>query len=433
MARVSTIFVFDLNQKSPKPHPSDEEIQDAKLLYYYPEYREVEERRSHFGLIEGLIGLLGTFTTHKIDFLRTKLFTTTISEWCKDVYLVVCFKNENLPTSEMGEYSHHWKNFMTKVVLENAKHIFELLYGPLYAFLEPSSESTEGLERLRLTFDEILPPFITKAGGDSLHILNSWEASYKSQANAACTLDAQTLIEDLCTRFDAVKGFLFICDKQLIHSSLDMDDMLLLYTYLLKHQGRICKNQEFCLDRTVKVKGDVQILDSEAGTPFGPRIHLKGNHYNLCAICHEDLYLVLLLQVEDVFFTISRIKEYLGGLPHGLGAMLKSLQQPASTHNLKTVSMNSATKTIRSFGYDNIDEKSLKELHIIYNIHQLLDSGAKRINNVHLRTKCGWFSAKVSNDREVYRVLTNESMNLTDVKTTFQDFTDTYLGGIYFI
>lgn len=62
---------------------------DAKLLYYYPEYREVEERRSHFGLIEGLIGLLGTFTTHKIDFLRTKLFTTTISEWCKDVYLVV--------------------------------------------------------------------------------------------------------------------------------------------------------------------------------------------------------------------------------------------------------------------------------------------------------------------------------------------------------
>lgn len=62
---------------------------------------------------------------------------------------------------------------MTKVVLENAKHIFELLYGPLYAFLEPSSESTEGLERLRLTFDEILPPFITKAGGDSLHILNS--------------------------------------------------------------------------------------------------------------------------------------------------------------------------------------------------------------------------------------------------------------------
>ena len=34
---IKTIFFFDPSQKPASKKPSEEEIQDAKLLYYYPE------------------------------------------------------------------------------------------------------------------------------------------------------------------------------------------------------------------------------------------------------------------------------------------------------------------------------------------------------------------------------------------------------------
>ncbi|KAK1444436.1 hypothetical protein BgAZ_103420 [Babesia gibsoni] len=432
MDQVTTILVFDLNQKPSSSDPSDEEIQDAKLLYYYPEHREVEERRSHFGLIEGLIGMVGSFTTNKIDFLRTKLFVTTISEWCDGVYLVVCFKNDKSKDNETAQYSHHWENFITKVVLEDAKKLFQLVHGPLSDHLEQLAASKEYLDQLRHLFDDILPEFIVNSANSSLSVLNSWNASQKAKMNAECAVEAQFLIQGLCQRFDAVKEFLIIHNKQLIHSSLDMNDMLLLYTYLLKHDGKVCKRQEFRLCKK-EGRAELHVMDSETGTPFGPEINLKGRKYHLSVICHADIYLVVLLQAEDVFFTLNNIKEYLEVIPNGFSPLTPSKKEPTMAPNTKTLCVNTASKSIRCIGYENIDEKALKELNVIHGIHQLISSGEDRVNSAHVKDGYRWISAKSSNDRIIYRVIENSGISLTDTKTTFQEFIKQNLGVIYFI
>ncbi|GIX61521.1 uncharacterized protein BcabD6B2_09560 [Babesia caballi] len=371
MSRVNTIFVFDLNQKPASSNPSDEEVQDAKLLYYYPEHREVEERRSHLGLIEGLIGLLSSFTTHKIDFLRTKLLTTTVSEWCPDVYLVVCFKNEEAAWSEMAEYSHHWKHFITKVVLENAKSIFELLYGPL-------------LERC-------LPSTYNRRDG----------AGHSGTAHPYFLLPSQTLIADVCAEFESIKECLITYNKEILYSSLDLDDKLLLYTYLIKNQGTVCKERSYCLKPLAEGEGanEVHIMESEAGAAFGPRIHLKGQEYHLCAMYFNGLLLVLLIQSDNLMLTLTSIKEHLTGMPNGLRALAKSLSQNPSTAKLHTVSLNKATKVIRSIGYDQVDDKALRELQITRGIHHLIESSAGQISQLHVKSSEGWFSSQHSNDR----------------------------------
>ncbi|CDR96778.1 hypothetical protein, conserved [Babesia bigemina] len=436
MSNVSTIFVFDVNRAPSSPNPTDEEVQDAKLLYYYPDHREVEERRSHLGLIEGLLVLLASFTKHKIDFLRTKLFTTTISEWCDGIYLVVCFKNEENSWNEMAEYSHHWKHYMTKVVLENAKKLFELLHGPLRDLLNASDgNASSNLESVRRAFEDFLPSFITKAAGDSFNILNAWNASYKSHASALSTLDAQTLIADLCSEFEAVHDYVFIHNKEVLHSSLDLDNMLALYTYLIKHQGSVSERQELRMKPLADGEGvgEAHIMKSESGDAFSPKVHINGQAYHLGVVCMGGLYLVLLLQCDDVMFTLSSIKEYLSGTPNGMGALLKSLSQPPVASKLRTVSINAVTKTIRSVGYNEIDEKALRELQVIRGIHHLIESSLEVITRMHVRSKQGWCSAQVSNGREMYLTLPSESLSLTDVSGAFNEFVKTFLGGIYFI
>lgn len=431
MGKVSTIFIFDVNRKPTTSHPSDEELQDAKLLYYYPEYRGVDERRSHCGLIEGLIGMLASFTTNTIDFMRTKLFTTTISEWCPGVYLVVCFKNDGGSDNEMVEYSHHWKNFITKVVLENAKSIFELLNGPFADFLAKLPSYTDGLEKLRVACEEVLTPFIIKSSTNSMHVINSWNASKESQANADCLIEARFLIGGLRQRFEVVKGFLLIYKEQLIDTSLDLNDELLLYMYLLKYQKEIAEHKEFNHTNNTGEGSEVQILETEPGTPLVPQIHIKGKKRHLCVVKQDDIYLLLLLQGEDVFLNVNSIKDYLAELPSGLAAVVNTIKEDPGLSNQKAILLNSLTKTVRSFGYDELDDKALKELQIIHGIQELMNSGSHKIHSAHVRNN-GWISAKTSNDRELYRVIDNGNMSLTEVKTTFQEFIGQNLGEVYF-
>ncbi|GFE53392.1 hypothetical protein BaOVIS_007960 [Babesia ovis] len=435
MSRISTIFVFDLNRKPTSANPTDEEIQDAKLLYYYPEHCEVEERRSHFGLIEGLIGLLSTFTSNKIDFLKTKLFTTTISEWCPDVYLVVCFKNEEGSWNEMAEYSHHWKHLITKVVLENTKKMFELFYGPLSDLMKESEDGTSAnLEKVRLAFDNFLPSFLTQTVGDSFNILKDWNATNKSHTGVVGALDSQNLIVDVCEEFKEVKGYMFIHNQEVLLSSLDLDNMMILYTFLIKNHGIAHKEPEYRLKNVDRIESEeVQILESDGGTAFGPRVHLNGHEYYLSVMCFESLYLVLLLQTDDLMLSLSNIKEYLTGMPHGLKALINSLSRTPSTSPLCTVSLNTATKAIRSIGYDSLDDKKLQELYIIRGIHHLIESNANRLKQIHVRSSAGWVNAQVSNSREMYLTLQSDRLGLNDVRNTFDEFVKTYLGGIYFI
>ncbi|EDO08341.1 hypothetical protein BBOV_III007810 [Babesia bovis T2Bo] len=433
MISVTTIFVVDLNRKPLSVDPTDEELQDAKLLYYYPDHCEIEERRSHFGLIEGLIGLISTFTTNKIDFLKTKLFTTTVSEWYPGVYLVVCFKDDEKHSSEMLEYSHSWKHLINKIVLENAKRIFELLYGPLNEHLELAT-SSGNLDDLRIAFDNFLPSFLTKSVSSSFNILKDWDATNKAHINSAFALDAQTLITDICLEFNEVKEYLLIYNREIFLSSLDIDDMMVIYTFLIKHEGSVTKDAESRVKTlTPTVSNEVHVLESDTGVAFGPRVRVKGRDYYLSALCFGGLILILLLDSRDIVLSLNNIKEYLNGIPHGLKALLRSISNPSSSSKLRTLSLNSTTKTIRSIGYEPLDDKKLRELYIIRGIHHLIESNAAHLNRVDVKTSDGWICSQVSNDREMYLSLSSDRLGLTAVTQTFDDFVKSHLGGIYFI
>jgi hypothetical protein len=71
--KIKSCFIFNIALKSPKAKPSDDESQDAKLLFYYPQDEELLIKRSNIGIIEGTLSFMSSFQKTNTQFLLTEL------------------------------------------------------------------------------------------------------------------------------------------------------------------------------------------------------------------------------------------------------------------------------------------------------------------------------------------------------------------------
>ena len=86
-----TIFIFNSSLKSSKVKPSDDEVQDAKLLYYYPMGEELLIKRSNLGIIEGTLSFLDSFEKAEDKFLYTELNNKYFIANCYEENFMLCF------------------------------------------------------------------------------------------------------------------------------------------------------------------------------------------------------------------------------------------------------------------------------------------------------------------------------------------------------
>jgi First Longin domain of INTU, CCZ1 and HPS4 len=59
--RIQRLFLLDPTQKSKKIKPIEEDMQDAKNLFYYPESTNIDQQRNHIGLAEGIMNMFNLF------------------------------------------------------------------------------------------------------------------------------------------------------------------------------------------------------------------------------------------------------------------------------------------------------------------------------------------------------------------------------------
>ena len=95
---LKSCFIFCPSLLPSKKKPSDEEIQDAKLLIYYPSSEETLIKRSNIGIIEGTIDFIQSFNkdSEQNKKVNNKLFFTELNftyfisyKFEKDIYIVL--------------------------------------------------------------------------------------------------------------------------------------------------------------------------------------------------------------------------------------------------------------------------------------------------------------------------------------------------------
>ena len=133
--KIRELFIFNTKLISPKKKPSDDEAQDAKLLYYYPEDTEVLVKRSNIGIIEGTLSFLQAFENVDSNFLLTELNKTYfIADGYEDGFMVgFILDKENIKTFNKYENLDTKKKWF-KELLDNFYDSFVLFHNKFYEF-----------------------------------------------------------------------------------------------------------------------------------------------------------------------------------------------------------------------------------------------------------------------------------------------------------
>ena len=133
--KIRELFIFNTKLKSPKKKPSDDEAQDAKLLYYYPENTEVLVKRSNIGIIEGTLSFLQAFENVDSNFLLTELNKTFfIADGYEDGFIIgFILDKENVKTFNKYENLETKKKWF-KELLDNFYDSFVLFHNKFSEF-----------------------------------------------------------------------------------------------------------------------------------------------------------------------------------------------------------------------------------------------------------------------------------------------------------
>ncbi|UKJ89884.2 hypothetical protein MACJ_003138 [Theileria orientalis] len=324
-SKINAIFIFDLNRVSDLDHPSDKDIQMSKLLYYYPEDRNIDDKLSHFGLIEGLIALSKNYTEDNLEFIRSKLYTTTVVPWFGSVYLATVFHNNPGSLEEKDEYSYHWRNNMLKTILNNAIKIFEMFYGKLEDQLARIRNDEMTLESLQSLLDSFLVSFMNNSTKSTLHLLKDVEAFKKLHTNVPLALDVQLMIDDLYHKFEAISKSMLIYNQQVIHSTLDTEEMFFIYSYIVRYHGDVSREKSL----TVKwpENNELSILDSQEDQLYSPQIYVNHKKYTLTILATGVSIFILLLDTNDPLIVLNSIYEYINKLKVNLLTLEEKLSK----------------------------------------------------------------------------------------------------------
>ena len=228
--KIRELFIFNTNLKSPKKKPSDDEAQDAKLLYYYPENTEILVKRSNIGIIEGTLSFMQAFEKVDSNFLLTELDKTLfIAEGYEENFMVgFILDKENVKTFNKYENLDTKKKWF-KELLDNFYNTFVLFHNKFYEFFldKENPYVNNGLKKEKLfMLNDFIMNYFTFIENMKLPILNNLQYfTMNTNLESELLLAVQRLTE----KIPNLKMTSIIYKGKLVHNQLPFSAISILY------------------------------------------------------------------------------------------------------------------------------------------------------------------------------------------------------------
>ena len=228
--KIRELFIFNTKLKSPKKKPSDDEAQDAKLLYYYPENTEVLVKRSNIGIIEGTLSFMQAFENVNSNFLLTELNKTYfIAEGYEEDFMVgFILDKENIKSFNKYENIDTKKKWF-KDLLDNFYESFTLFHNKFYEFFldKENPYVNNGLSKEKLfMLNDFIQNYFVFIENMKLPILNNIQYfSMSTNLESELLLGVQRLIE----KIPNLKMTSIIYKGRLVHNQMPFNVISTLY------------------------------------------------------------------------------------------------------------------------------------------------------------------------------------------------------------
>ncbi|KYN98716.1 hypothetical protein PGSY75_1107200 [Plasmodium gaboni] len=319
--RIEALFIYDEDIKKTDKSMTDEELQAAKVIYYFPHEINENIKVSHTSTMEGISSFINQFSKHHIDYIITKENLMVIKKWYKGIYVVAIVKNIYK--------NNKLEMLMCKLlqsVLNNFISIFTLLHGHIRNFLKYKKyNTTDNINKkhsLQTILDDYVFTYINTINNENISIHNELESFHFFPVEKHTYVTVQNFISSLILGNKQIKNGGLFYEGYLIYSSLAMSDIKIIYNYLVSYSGvvnnlkltqypfkKIASSaainsngglSSFARCNTLEEK-NAYLMGIKKSSVFMPVVTLSGDKkYKLVVFIYKGILLMLLLKGSTI-------------------------------------------------------------------------------------------------------------------------------------
>lgn len=255
-------FIFDPTLAPEGARPSEEEMADAKIVYYSPSCAPAEEKRSQAGLIEGLISFAKMFGGDKgpLKSLRTKQLAFSILEAEPNTWMVLVMRHPQAASTDSGgsakgsnaasggsaggavqpggpemKYDEEALADSTlEAVLRNCYGVFRLLHGEIQTFVKEQS-----MHKLLDLLEDFIPAYLETVDAADLSIFQEIDGFHYGPVERNSCVSIHCFLDKLQEQFPSIRHAALMYNAHLIYTTLSLSDMRVLYSYLVSFNGSV--------------------------------------------------------------------------------------------------------------------------------------------------------------------------------------------------
>ncbi|KAF8821053.1 hypothetical protein IE077_002505 [Cardiosporidium cionae] len=240
--KLIAFFISDPSRKPQKPKSTEEDVQDAKLIYYHPSYKVIEEKRRQVGMIEGLATFTESFAgpSNPLESIHTKQHILVVKQWEPNIWITLVSRNPQSITmkgnsvSEVLWHEGDTQETFLMAILKNLCAFFVLLHGSIRHYILENR-----IDALTDLLEDFIPAFFETVDTDKISLYNELNGFYYGPISQKTFLSIQSFVHRLKDAFSTIRYVSLLFDGYLIYNGMNPHDMLVLYSYLVCYNGSV--------------------------------------------------------------------------------------------------------------------------------------------------------------------------------------------------
>eukprot|EP00922_Rhytidocystis_sp_ex-Travisia-forbesii_P016026 GHVS01023856.1.p1 GENE.GHVS01023856.1~~GHVS01023856.1.p1 ORF type:complete len:470 (-),score=59.50 GHVS01023856.1:41-1450(-) len=445
--RVVALFVY-----TPRCPCEEDQVDDARLLFYHPESAAPTDKKAQVGLVAGLIAFANLFSSaaDTVRVINSQHHLIVVQQVEPHIWIVMCYRQPHVQTATQTKWldlsqdiDMHQQSLLK--VVGNLYATFRLLHGSLVRLLFDGAPPPEAAApwilstASRVHLDDILSDFIpaylrATQATYPLSVFNELNGFHFGPVDRGVYLSVHSFLCILHRKFAVLRYAAVLFDTHMLYSGLSHDDMKQLYTYLVCYNGTPGGGASSFARANPLREPDGFLLGpskSGAGTNvFVPVVNLSdGSVGYLVVLLFHRLMLVMIMDKSSTdpldSEMLNDLREKCVRMPGGLkdlhdliGEQFDRIMSDEDAYRF--VYYNAANNAIRlsnrGRNAGTLVGLSGEEVELVGAMHEVIDR-EEGLNTISLKPaqNRGWVTATTSLDREFYLLL--EGANTTFSKT----------------
>jgi len=155
---LKSLYIIDTNLKPHNKKATEDEIQDAKILFYYPRGEDIHIRRSNCGIIEGTLGFMECFEKSESEFYIVELsnFVFISNKFDENKLVILLLQKQKEMTQEfsLNQTIAYRKHFF-KLVLHNFYETLLFYHGKLSILFQIVDDNSNDIRNKPSLYNEV--------------------------------------------------------------------------------------------------------------------------------------------------------------------------------------------------------------------------------------------------------------------------------------